>query len=136
MLIALVATVMVLGIATYQVVHGLYSALINVVLTILSALTALALYEPFCQAFLYDKQFPYAEGVALISLFLLVLLGTRELADRFLRGNVVLGVWPDRIGGGVASGAGPVVIQLDGPATTSLLRGEAVQAIASNPRVI
>jgi hypothetical protein len=42
----------------------------------------------------------------------------------------------DAIGGGVASGAGPVVIQLDGPATTSLLRGEAVQAIASNPRVV
>ncbi len=30
----------------------------------------------------------------------------------------------------------PVVIQLDGPATTNLLRGEAVQAIASNPRVV
>jgi hypothetical protein len=42
----------------------------------------------------------------------------------------------DNIGGGVASSAGPVVIQLDGPATTSLLRGEAVNAIASNPRVV
>jgi hypothetical protein len=42
----------------------------------------------------------------------------------------------DSIGGGVASSAGPVVIQLDGPATTSLLRGEAVNAIASNPRVV
>ncbi|MBS1853887.1 MAG: hypothetical protein JST11_00865 [Acidobacteria bacterium] len=42
----------------------------------------------------------------------------------------------DSIGAGVASGGGPVVIQLDGPATTSLLRGEAVQAIASNPRVV
>jgi hypothetical protein len=42
----------------------------------------------------------------------------------------------DMMGGGVASGAGPVVIRLDGPATTSLLRGEAVQAIASNPRVV
>ena len=42
----------------------------------------------------------------------------------------------DSIGSGVASGAGLVVIQLDGPATTSLLRGEAVQAIASNPRVV
>jgi hypothetical protein len=42
----------------------------------------------------------------------------------------------DSIGAGVASGAGPVVIQLDGPATTSLLRGEAVNAIASNPRVV
>lgn len=42
----------------------------------------------------------------------------------------------DSIGGGVASGGGPVVIQLDGPATTSLLQGQAVQAIASNPRVV
>ena len=42
----------------------------------------------------------------------------------------------DSIGGGVASGAGPVVIQLDGPATTSLLRGRGGEAIASNPRVV
>ena len=42
----------------------------------------------------------------------------------------------DRIGGGVPSGAGNVVIQLDGPATTALLRGEAVQAIADNPRAV
>ena len=42
----------------------------------------------------------------------------------------------DAIGGGVPSGAQPVVIQLDGPATTSLLQGQAVQAIASNPRVV
>src|SRR5581483_5001021 len=42
----------------------------------------------------------------------------------------------DSIGGGVASGAQPVVIQLDGPATTSLLHGQAVQVIASNPRVV
>jgi ABC-type transporter Mla MlaB component len=42
----------------------------------------------------------------------------------------------DSIGGGVASGAQPMVIQLDGPATTSLLQGQAVRAIASNPRVV
>jgi hypothetical protein len=42
----------------------------------------------------------------------------------------------DSIGSGVASGAQPMVIQLDGPATTSLLRGEAVQAIVSNPRAV
>ncbi len=28
------------------------------------------------------------------------------------------------------------MIQLDGPATTALLRGEAVQAIADNPRAV
>jgi hypothetical protein len=42
----------------------------------------------------------------------------------------------DRIGAGVPQNAGPIVIKLDGPATTSLLRGEAVQAIADNPRVV
>ena len=42
----------------------------------------------------------------------------------------------DSIGGGVASGAQPMVIQLDGPATTSLLQGQAVRAIASNPRIV
>jgi hypothetical protein len=41
----------------------------------------------------------------------------------------------DQIGAGTASGGG-LVIQLDGPATTALLRGEAVQAIADNPRVV
>lgn len=42
----------------------------------------------------------------------------------------------DTIGGGAASEAGPVVIQLDGPATTALLRGEAVQAVVDNPRIV
>jgi len=42
----------------------------------------------------------------------------------------------DSIGGGVASGAQPVATQLDGPATTSLLQGQAVQAIDSKPRVV
>jgi len=42
----------------------------------------------------------------------------------------------DRIGAGAMQNAGPIVIKLDGPATTALLRGEAVQAIAENPRAV
>jgi hypothetical protein len=42
----------------------------------------------------------------------------------------------DRIGAGAPSTAQPLVIQLDGPATTALLRGEAVQAIVDNPRAV
>jgi hypothetical protein len=42
----------------------------------------------------------------------------------------------DRTGPGTPSNAGPLVIKLDGPATTALLRGEAVQAIADNPRTV
>jgi hypothetical protein len=41
-----------------------------------------------------------------------------------------------RSDGGASSGSAPVVIKLDGPATTALLRGEAVQAIADNPRTV
>jgi hypothetical protein len=41
----------------------------------------------------------------------------------------------DRIGAGTPSGGG-LVIQLDGPATTALLQGQAVQAIADNPRLV
>jgi hypothetical protein len=42
----------------------------------------------------------------------------------------------DRIGRGTPAAAQPLVIQLDGPATTALLRGEAVQAIVDNPRAV
>ncbi len=41
----------------------------------------------------------------------------------------------DKIGSGTPSGGG-LVIQLDGPATTALLQGQAVQAIADNPRLV
>lgn len=41
----------------------------------------------------------------------------------------------DRIGAGTPSGGG-LVIQLDGPATTALLQGQAVQAITDNPRLV
>jgi hypothetical protein len=37
---------------------------------------------------------------------------------------------------GAPETAGPIVIKLDGPATVRLLRGEAVEAIAENPRLV
>jgi hypothetical protein len=42
----------------------------------------------------------------------------------------------DHIGAGPPSAAQALVIQLDGPATTAQLRGEAVQAIMDNPRAV
>jgi tape measure domain-containing protein len=35
-----------------------------------------------------------------------------------------------------AAGSSPIVVQLDGPATTALLRGEAVEAMQENPRAV
>jgi hypothetical protein len=42
----------------------------------------------------------------------------------------------DLAGAGRASGGVPLVVRLDGQATTALLRGEAVEAVAENPRVV
>jgi hypothetical protein len=38
--------------------------------------------------------------------------------------------------GGSSAASQPIVVKLDGPATTALLRGEAVQAIVENPRAV
>lgn len=42
----------------------------------------------------------------------------------------------DRVSSGLATNGGSYTIQLDGPATVKLLRGEAVSAIASSPRTV
>ena len=40
------------------------------------------------------------------------------------------------MGGASNRGLQPIVVKFDGPATTALLRGEAVQAIVENPRAV
>ncbi len=42
----------------------------------------------------------------------------------------------DRVGAGVATSGSSYTLQLDGPATTALLRGEAVNAIAGSARTV
>lgn len=100
MVIILIALAVVLGIAYSQVVQGLFSALIMTILSIVSAAFAFIYCEPLAEL-LYKTQPAYADGAALIVLFVLSLLGLRLLYDRFLSANVTLGVWADRIGGGV-----------------------------------
>jgi hypothetical protein len=99
MALIILAAVMVLAIAFYQVVQGVFSALIMAVLTVLSAMFAFAVY-PMLAELLYTTQPGYAKAIALMATFVLPLLGLRMLFDRFIPGNVVLGVWPDRIFGG------------------------------------
>lgn len=101
MVLILVAAALVLAVAFYQVIQGLFSAVIMAILSILSAALAFSLYEPLARALLYTRQPAYADSVALMALFFVPLLVMRLLFDRFLRGNVVAGVWTDRIGGGL-----------------------------------
>lgn len=100
MLLIILAVILVLAITSYQVVQGLFSAMIMTILTVLCALLAFNYYEPLAQL-LYDKQPSYADAAALAVLFVIPLLLLRTITDKIIPSNVVMGVWADRIGGGI-----------------------------------
>ena len=63
--------------------------------------------------------------------------GSLYQAPGYTNGNVMPSMSGlPMLGGGSNAGSQPIVVKLDGPATTALLRGEAVQAIVENPRVV
>lgn len=99
MVIIIICFLLVLGIAFFQVVQGMFNALITAILTILCAAIAFTYYEPLAQL-LYSRQPAYADAISLLALFIIPLLLLRLGYDFFLHGNVVLGPWADRIGGG------------------------------------
>lgn len=99
MALIIVALLLVLGMAFFQVIQGLYSSLIMAILSVLCAVLAFNYYEPMAQM-LFTTQPAYAHAISLVALFVLPLLAMRILADKFLPANIVLGVWADRIGGG------------------------------------
>ncbi len=100
MILQIAAIVFILAIAFFQVVQGIFSALVMTVLSVFAAIVAMNYYEPLAEV-LVAPQPGHAHGAALIALFVLTLLPLRFAADYFLSGNVVFGVWADRIGGGV-----------------------------------
>jgi len=85
MWLILVTLVLILAVALFQVIHGVYSAVIMAILTTVSALVAFGCYEWLGKAFLYQNQAAYADAVGLIAIFVLLLLALRLLADRFLQ---------------------------------------------------
>jgi uncharacterized membrane protein required for colicin V production len=95
----IVLTLLILGIAFFQIIQGLFSAMIMLILTILASAIAFNWYEPLAGA-VAGNLGAYAPGAALLALFVVTLFVFREVLDRVIRGNVVLGVWADRIGGG------------------------------------
>ncbi len=101
MALILLALVLVLAITMFQVVQGMFSALIMTLLTVLCAAVAFNYYEPLA-SMLYDRMPEYADGAALIALFIVPLWVLRMIIDRIAPSNVVMGIWADRIGGGVA----------------------------------
>jgi len=92
-----------LGIAFFQTIQGAYSALIMMVLTFLSAAVAVNFYGPLSKAYLLDLIPEYADTASLMVIFSVTLVVLRTLADSFVRGNIVIWEWPDRIVAGLLS---------------------------------
>ena len=100
MILILLATILILVIALFQASQGFYAALIMAVVSLVSAVVAFNYYEPLAGLFV-SRQPTTAHAIALATIFVVLVLGLRLAADALLRRNVVLGVWANRIGGGV-----------------------------------
>ncbi len=100
MLLIILATVLVIGLAFFQVTQGAFSALIMAILSVVSAMIAFTFYEPLAALFADGAYAYYAPPIALLALFAVPLLLLRLAVDRLIGGNVVFGVWGDRILGG------------------------------------
>ena len=100
MVVIILGSLLIAAVAFYQAIQGTFSALIMTVLTVVCSVVALNFYEPAAQA-LIGRLGAYAHAVCLLALFVVPLLALRELFDRLVRGNVILGLWIDRIGGAV-----------------------------------
>ncbi len=99
MLLILLATILILAIAYFQVTQGFFSAMIMTILSVISLVLAFNFYEPLAKL-MYPYQPASADGIALLVLFVVLLLAMRMAIDRFFKANVVLGQWVDRLGGG------------------------------------
>ena len=69
MVLIIIAALLVAGIAFFQIIQGLFSALIMTILTILCAALAFTFYEPLA-ALLHSRQAAYADAGALLALAL------------------------------------------------------------------
>jgi len=97
--------ILIVGIALWQIRAGLFSALITLILAVLSAMIAFTYYEPLAQA-MFDwrgqNAHPmYMHAGALMGLFFVVQLALRFLYDMLIVHDVGFAMWPNRIGAGV-----------------------------------
>ncbi len=100
MILILIAALLILVIAYLQAIQGLFSALIMMIVSILSAVVAFNFYQPLAEAFLYERIPEAAEGIALAVLFIVPLIGLRLGLDALITKNIELNKWVDLGGGG------------------------------------
>jgi len=133
MILVVLMLALVAAITFFQIVQGVFSALIMMMLTIISALVAFEYYMPMAEALLYAPQPAHAQGASMIALFVGTLFALRLAADQLIRGNVVMNVWTNRIGAGAAGlVTGIVLVGVLGVAIQLLPVGESFLGFVSH----
>ena len=98
---SLFAIVLVLAITFIQGLQGLFTALINFVLTALAAALAFGFHESLYFNYLIEYQPEHGRAIALMSIFIVSLLIMRTVFDLAITQNVHFPVYVDRAVGGV-----------------------------------
>ncbi|MBI4578676.1 MAG: CvpA family protein [Planctomycetes bacterium] len=98
---SLFAVVLILAITFYQGLLGLFSSVINCILTIVAAALAFGLYENVYFDYLIDRQPEEGQAIALMAIFIVSLLVLRVIFDLVIKDNVHFPLYVDRVGGGV-----------------------------------
>ncbi len=101
MILIAVAWLLVLAIALYQSMHGMFSALVMAVLTTICAVFALGTYEWMGPAFLYSSQPAFADAISLTLHFVIPLLVLRLVFDKLIADGAPLGARTDRAAAGL-----------------------------------
>lgn len=104
MFFILLVFILVMAIAFFQVIQGIFSALIMTLLTILSAMLAFNFYEPLAMQLVQsmpDSNPMYIYAASLMTIFFVSLLLLRTAFDMVITSDAGFGIWTNRIGGGV-----------------------------------
>ena len=100
MWLSVFALLIILAIAFFQSIQGVFSAFIMAVLSIFAALLAFGFYENAYAAGLHARMPEYGQGVGLLAIFALALLFLRVIVDQLIHTDMFFGAWVNRIGGG------------------------------------
>lgn len=100
MIFNLLVLVLVLFIAYMWATHGLFSAFIHMVCTIVAGAVAFAVWEPLVSGVLLGVREDIAWSIGLAGPFLLTLLGLRVAADKLIPANLEFDNTTNLIGGG------------------------------------
>jgi len=102
MLFSLILLILLLAIAYYQATQGLFTAIINTVLTVCCAAAAFGTYEWVAVNLLAKYWKPdYAHPIALAAIFGVSLVVLRLIFDRVIRRDCLLPAMIGRVGGGI-----------------------------------